>query len=129
MSSSLWGEIPLDSLLKTPKAILEAQAQELTLQTQGLLEGVVDVEATRNRFNQNVVVKLYIKAPNLNNYLYDVLSFSYPMVEFYPCMVIDAQEGHNEANDEAELLIRLQDVLQSDRVKRAVRGLLSQVSS
>lgn len=130
MSMNLWGEIPLEDTIQAPKSILEAQAQELTSQTNGLLEGVVVVESTRNK--DTVALRLFIRAPALNNYLYDVGFFTYPIVEFYPCNIFDSAgfsfEGKVVQN-ESEFISELKDLLQSERIKRAVRGLLAQVRS
>jgi hypothetical protein len=122
---NLWGEIPLDEVIQTPKAVLEAQAQELSSQTNGVLEGVVVVEAGRNK--DRISLRLYIRVPALNNYTYDVAQFNYPLVEFYPCNIYDSGEtGPLVAEDEGEFIEILREVLQSDRIKRAIRGLLAQ---
>lgn len=127
MALNLWGEIPLDVNLLSPKAIFETQANELSAQTKGLLEGVVSVEKSSHK--DYVRARLFIKVPALNNYMYEVCSFAYPLVEFYPCMIYEAGFEEAQANNEEELLVVLGGILQSERVKRAVLGLLSQAKT
>ena len=91
MAKNLWGDLSSLATVRTPKTLLEEQANVLTEATAGLLMGrVYDLaplgrdprvslsdDRAKFRYDFDVLV------PALNNYRYTILSVYYPL-ELYP---------------------------------------------
>lgn len=118
----LWGQFPEAVQVKSPSFILEQQGNVLTQKTNGLLQGHVSLSRhTPNR--GSFYITLLILAPSLDNYKYEVLSVIHE-IPFYPAKIL-AEEGEVECNDEAEFENAVESVLQSDRIRKLVSGLLA----
>ena len=132
---SLWGELPVEEIVRTPYVILKEQASILTEATNCLLVGTVvksnDEIKTRidgKQYYFNFVGTLNIKVPTINNYLISILEVRYP-ISFYPTFVESEIVDNFSAicDSENELDIALEKVLSSQKIKRVISGLLSEV--
>jgi hypothetical protein len=110
--------------VRTPKTIIEEQAQLLTEATQGMLVGAVEDLTDPGQF----IYTLNVIVPALNNYKYRILTVLHPL-EMYPAHLTSnrpllskllASEGDFEAAVET--------VLSSTEVKSALSHLKSQVT-
>jgi len=118
---SLWGDLSELTKVKTPKSILEEQAEVLTRQTGGVLVGRVDSLALGNTFSHELVAV----APTMNNYVYTIVRVEH-QIDLYPVKVNPDEDGPLCENEEI-FKRQLQGVLASDRVRSALSNLLSQV--
>ncbi len=122
---NLWGQLPTVEVRRTPYVILREQAALLGQMTENLLEGHVE----KGREGSKFAAKLNIVAPTLDHYTYTVLHVDYP-VALYPLKVWDTGEGaFRECGNDAEFVEAVGEILSSDRVKRVIAGLLSQIRS
>jgi hypothetical protein len=142
MAESFWA-VPDAAALRTPLGILREQASALTAQTKGMLVGVVEtsiatgieaagrkhdwsarsLEAFEIARNAEIVLKLEISVPALNDYRYRILSYAQP-IELYPGVFLDYNET---VSDEAEFVNAIREILSSNRVKNVLTSLLAQV--
>jgi hypothetical protein len=123
--ANLWGALPEVSATLAPVAILREQGQLLAQATNGLLNAVARVEPDRRDFE----VSMRIVAASLNNYNYEVLTV-WHSVELYPAFVYaDGMEERIECPDQKAFEEAVAKVLQSDRVRRAISGLLAQIQA
>jgi hypothetical protein len=118
----LWGQFPKAAQGKSPSFILEQQATVLTQKTNGLLQGQVSL-SRHTPGRGSFFITLLILAPSLDNYNYEALSVIHE-IPFYPAKVI-AEEGEVQCNDEAEFEKAVASVLQSERIRKLVSGLLA----
>ncbi len=87
---NLWGDLPVDTDIRTPYIVLKEQASLLSEATNGLLVGSV------NRTSLDKSIYLYkeydcecnleIKVPSLNNYSISIVKVSYP-INIYPSKI------------------------------------------
>lgn len=140
---SLWGNLPLADVTRTPIIILREQATILTELTNGLLEGIVtnrvmeginklggyDAQEPK-KFNAT----LSIIAPALDGYTFRLLQVNYNL-DLYPVEVLKLESNYFLSEDvtvcdnEAEFLEALSGVLGSEPVRTAVGKLLAQSKS
>lgn len=125
MADDLWGDLPTGEGVKTPHSILVEQAQLLTKKTSGLLVGSTSRlkgSATAYDFVSN----LRILAPSLN-YSFQVTSLFYNF-DLYPAVVSPPPpEPDIQVTDEAHLNMALREILTSERIRKAIAGLLAQI--
>jgi|ERR1700676_1324091 len=122
---SLWGELPASSETKSPIAILREQATALRDATNGMLTGDVSATASDMRFTAS----LYVVAPALNNYRYEVLTVQHP-VAFYPVAIRSrAVLRPLEAKNEEEFLGHLEKILTSRKIHSVIASLISMSTS
>lgn len=121
--ANLWGSLPEVSPVLAPVAILREQGQMLAQATKGLLHAESRVQADGSGFE----VAMRIVAPSLNNYTYEIFRVTHG-VELYPAWV-SADAEAIECRDERAFEQAVAKVLQSDRVRRAISGLLAQIQA
>jgi hypothetical protein len=118
----LWGQFPKAAQVKSPSFILEQQANVLTQRTNGLLQGQVSL-SRHTPGRGSFYISLLILAPSLDNYIYEVLSVIHE-IPFYPATIL-AEEGEVKCNDEEAFEKAVGAVLQSERIRKVVSGLLA----
>jgi len=141
---SLWGEISPEIDVKPPKIILSEQASAITELTKGVLSGHVYEGSTKMYANSSsssfpssyhsdardaFEYSLEIHAPALNNYSITIVSVSHG-IDIYPVFLQnqvtrDPVNAGVLCNDEAELLAKLEHILNSPEVHRIVSSLLA----
>ncbi len=138
--TSLWGNLPLDEVVRTPLIILREQATILTKATNGLLTGVVSMSSvTEYDLFGNPVrtaghppvfrATLDIEAPALDGYVFQVLQAEFSLVA-YPVKVQDLlSKVEYNCSDVDEFNKALSTVLSSIEVRRAIGLLLAQSRS
>ncbi len=121
MSESLWGN--LETLMKknTPKTILMEQANHLQRATNGML--VVKIES-QGDIKGDIVHRMIVYVPALNNYKYKLLSISHKL-SIYPLTIHHPIEGI-AVPDEQKLEIELGKIFKSKPVRKALEALLLQ---
>jgi len=121
MSESLWGN--LESIMKkhTPKTILLEQANHLQSQTNGMLVVKVD---SQGDIKGDIVHRMHVYVPALNNYKYKLLSISHKL-SIYPLTIHHPIEGL-AVPDEQKFEIELGKIFKSKPVRRALEALLLQ---
>ena len=121
-SESLWGELPLESVLRTPVSILQEQAAILTKATNGILEGRVTTANEKGKIKST----LRIIAPALGGYNLAVTSINHGIF-LYPAESIDhLRNEYYEIDNEDMLIENLKDVLTSAPLHAAIAALVSQ---
>lgn len=121
MSESLWGN--LETLMKknTPKTILMEQANHLQRATNGML--VVKIES-QGDIKGDIVHRMIVYVPALNNYKYKLLSISHKL-SIYPLTIHHPIEGI-AVPDEQKLEVELGKIFKSKPVRKALEALLLQ---
>ncbi len=123
-SESLWGDLTDLHRDKSPKQLLEEQAQLLNEIVQGLLCATVEIAI----HGSNMSVNLIIVAPALNNYRYSVLSIFYDPANMYPVHVKNATVESSplvKCSSESEFVECLRVILSSSVVRKAIGSLIS----
>lgn len=120
---NLWGSLPEVSPVRAPVAILKEQGQVLAQATNGLLFADARIKSDDSEFT--VVMRLV--APTLNHYTYEILSVKHD-IALYPAMVWADAVGI-ECQDQSAFEAVVAKILQSDRVRRAISGLLAQIQA
>jgi hypothetical protein len=117
---SLWGEIPEVSEIDSVKFVLEEQALALKRNTKGLLYGIVQMKTREGRF----IVSLSIVAPSLDNYTQQILSVTHG-IDSFPATINNSPDWPaTECSDITEFKEAVGERLQSERVRKLIRGLL-----
>lgn len=121
---NLWGELPVAQEIETPSSILRAQATALRKLTGGVLDARI---VTSQAPSAELEHEFRIVAPALGSYSTEILSMRHS-AELYPVRVSapDLGWGGVDANDAAELKAKLKTVLQGDRARKIVAGLVAQ---
>ncbi len=124
---SLWGAIPEGRKIQTPVSILKEQAELLSVATNRLLEGSVQVQGD---VVGKVNATLGITAPALAGYRIEILMISHT-VGLYPVFVQSKafESPQARANDEAAYKAVLANILQSQIVNNIIERLLTQIKS
>jgi len=117
---NLWGEIPKPEDLRTPVSILREQAGILGEVTNNVLEA----EVVTQRDQRNIILRLYINAPAMDNYKYLALWVEHG-IELYPLTVEDDNRLYNCA-DEAEFKKGLRVILSSPELRKVISSLIAQ---
>jgi hypothetical protein len=122
-SENLWGELKDVQELRTPTLILKEQALYL-----GEMTGHTLVGRVTSTIGLPTTFDIYLKivAPSLNDYTIDIINIEHEF-DLYPAKVFDLiGEERYDAENEAELLEALKDILSSDKIQRIVRALYVQ---
>jgi len=121
MSESLWGN--LETLMKknTPKSILKEQALHLQRASKGTLDVKID---SQGDIKGDIVHRLNIFVPVLNNYKYNLLTISHKL-SMYPLTIHHPVKGV-EVTDEQQFEIELGKIFKSKPVRNALEALLLQ---
>ena len=138
MTSSMWPALQNLPPLRTPHALLLEQAELLKEISNGLLLG----EVRRAQFQSNsptvlhtletsdapLVSTLFVVAPSLANYRYEVLDSVYS-VQLYPVLVSTPSTQYTRCDDESAFLKAVKEILSSPKTERVLRGLMAQIST
>jgi len=124
MTKNLWGDLSSLETVRTPKTILEEQANLLTDATGGVLVGEVTGESQFGGFCYN----LDVLVPALNRYSYTILTVKYS-VDAYPVTLTASRPlVYEQCGNEEELMAAIEKILSSRDVRSALSTLKSQVS-
>ena len=128
MSESFWS-LPDVTGVKTPHAILREQAEALTKQTNGRLEGWVENDHFHTMFDDFTrALRLSLRVPALDNYTYRLLEYLQPP-ELYPGRLQgDAVPVQIDVQNEQMFVEALRRALGSEETRRVVGALLSQAN-
>lgn len=132
---NLWGILPMTSPILAPVAILKRQGGFLAKATKGLLKVATSVnedtpiytDEERKPPLDQFRVTMYIVATALNNYRFCVLRVIHG-IELYPAR-INAGKNWFECATQEDFENALEQVLQSDRVRTAIAGMMAQMQS
>jgi hypothetical protein len=124
MAEDLWGDLPTGDTMRTPHAVMLEQANLLTKKTSGMLVSDVARGTQSDRF----INQLFIMAPSLNNYRYNVISVSHD-VTLYPARIFSAPFPNRTVEDEEELKVALREAFTASEVRKVISALLAQIRS
>lgn len=147
MEENLWGTIFDNSqnLIKAPKKILEEQADEFNKRSQQL--GIIctithsfeDQIASWKELGvpfgepeqkeKYLVLKMQLSVPELDNYIFVVLSVKYLVSKIYPCQIknLISDDSWETAQSEGEFKGRLEAILSSKEMLQLLINLKSQL--
>lgn len=113
---------------RTPFTILQEQAVILGDQTNDKLQGRVRRVRREDR-SESFFYLLEISVPALDGYSFGVLIIFYKIMTIYPVGIIDLVYDHNyEFETEDQFVDALGQILSSDKVRKVIQRLLSQIS-
>ncbi len=127
-TENFWGELPKVEKARTPLSILKEQAAMLGQLSNRLLEGDVTLESSSH---SKIDAFLSIVAPSLGGYSIYIIRIMYD-IQIYPLTVTTLFEPVNrphEIHNEEEFIEYLKAILSSDKVKRIISSLLTQIKS
>lgn len=127
---SLWGEIPSQTERRTPRSILEEQARILTEATNKVLRGHVrfvnnDSSAAIAQ-GLNFVIRMYIVAPLLDDYQYEVLQVRHGIKLFPAEIKWERSSIGSTVKGEEEFVSAVEKILSSDSIHEIITALLAQ---
>ncbi len=135
--TDFWGNINTEEVVRTPVSILKEQAALLGKKTKNVLEAKVDTIKLEDGWFGH---RLFLVAPTLDNYTYELLRFCHP-IQLYPVLpdsfrtlaswkssTTPPTEG-TRLPDEDAFLRWLSGKLSSDETHRVITNLLSQSMS
>ena len=120
MVESFWA-VPDVADMRTPLGILREQAAALTKATNGVLVGAVETE----RRGDDLILKLEIVAPALNDYRYRILNYQQP-IGLYPGIFYGDGTDITKVSDEANFVSAIKLILASEAIKNVLKSLLAQ---
>lgn len=126
-SRNLWGDLPnVEDAGRSPKTILEEQANYLSEGTSHVLRGKVETTTTADIYKQ-IIHQFSIVAPFLNGYEVLIVS-AYHDAETYPVSLDDEinNVARTECSNQEAFEIALEKVLTSKKVRSVINSLLSQ---
>lgn len=121
-TDNLWPEFSLDEVVRSPKTILNEQAEFLAKGTKNLLKG-----NTTTNISQDGSIFYYfeIVAPNLSGYKY-ILFYIYQKDVFpYPCTLNFNKKEFNILTEDI-LMQKLKDIFNDEYTKKVISALLAQ---
>ena len=122
-SASLWGDFKNLEPVRTPTVILREQAEVLGGLSNYVLYGQVTQRAIRDQF----LIELYIIVPGLDDYQFQILGAKHT-IDIYPLDIYDhVNERSYSCPNEDHFIATLRDILSSEKVRRAIEVLISQV--
>lgn len=122
-TENLWGDLSELTRVRTPKSILQEQADILTHETDGLLQGRIDSTADRGNFSH----EFDVVAPSFNNYIHSLFRVEH-RVDLYPLDVV-GPEGRIRCENEEEFKQCLGRALSSEPIRKILSSLLSQIEA
>ena len=146
MEKNLWGDVPFDAknLVKSPKKILEEQADIFNSRNQWIICSVMssfedhDVSwlDMNNPFEEaeqkekDLVLKMKLTVPSLNNYSIVIISAKYLVSTIYPCKLknLIKNEEWKEVDSEESFNKELKAILSSADVSKLLTNLYSQMN-
>lgn len=144
---NLWGEINTEKVV-TPKSILEEQAKYLREATKKLLYADTERDIITEKSMQDseyLVYDFLIKGKYMENFSYKLLSITHP-IDLYPVIITLDKKTFKEieklvpdykpysnantvtVNTQGQYITVLRLILQSERVKNLIKGILSLAS-
>ena len=122
-TENLWGDFPAHESLKSPRKLLQEQADLLSQLTDDHLRGQVKTETGEGR----IVHELNIIAPYINNYTITLLNVVHDAIIF-PATITLAFSPYKSfiCNDSVNLQSALKQLLQTSEVKKVLASLLIQ---
>jgi hypothetical protein len=121
-SKNLWGDLKELEIIRSPKSILQEQADYLTKATEGVLMGKVDEDVRRSTFSYD----LDVVVPSLNDYAYTLLTILHPL-EFYPVQIKAGKPPTDITCPSEEAFERaIGTILSSPEVRKVLSRLVSQ---
>lgn len=120
--ASLW-VIPDVSNVRTPMTMLKEQATALSEETDGLLRGNV---STLGSTDSDLYIILSIIVPALNNYKFDLLTYTQPITMFPGTLDSNAESKRYRINNEQDFDDSLKVILSSTAVSSIVAALIAQ---
>jgi hypothetical protein len=124
-TKNLWPEFSLAELPRTPKIILNEQAEFLARRTKNLLAGNIRVNSLESNHSE-IYYDFDIIAPNLNGYRYNLFKIKHKTISLYPCTLIEDVYKSHIINDEDELLSKLQEIFNSIQTQKVIKSLIAQ---
>lgn len=120
---NLWGDLSLGKETRTPYTILREQADLLNEMTEEALVGhVTRIRREAGLFTFN----LEISSEAIRRYSYRLLQVDFPP-SLYPLTMSDfTNDVEYESENEEKFIKDLGEILSSEKVKKAVLGLVSQ---
>jgi hypothetical protein len=124
MTTSLWGELPEITEIKTPIVVLTAQARAL----QDITKESLTCELTATPNADGIMHVMRIVAPSLGNYSV-VLVIVTHQAAAYPCKIASPFIGvaPKKCDDEARLEVVLKGFLQHAKTRELIGNLLQQI--
>jgi hypothetical protein len=124
MAKNMWGDLSSLAVIRTPKTILEEQANLLTEATDGMFVGTVEDQPRMNGFHYS----LNAVVPALNNYKYEILEVFHPL-EIYPISLLSERPKVSVAiKTEEDFEAMVEQVLSSADVRSLLSKLKSQLT-
>lgn len=145
METNLWGDIfnKKDKLVNSPKKILEEQANEFNKRTQDIVcsvtysfeEPTASWASMNSPFEESeqkekdLVLKMRLSVPGLNNYSIVILTVKYLVSKIYPCQVKNLLKDDNwvDAATENDFVSLLKNILVSPEISKLLTNLVSQL--
>ncbi len=119
--NNLWGDLSNIEPIRTPKQILQEQANFLSTATNGLLIGKV----TNEEIDGDFVTELVVRVPRLNNYEYTLISV-FNKIDIYPLKIsVPGRPGRLQCDSEQKFVAVLKRTLSSSRTKKILTQLIS----
>ncbi|MCA9115787.1 MAG: hypothetical protein KDA79_11940 [Planctomycetaceae bacterium] len=125
-TKNLWGDLKDLPLMRTPRGILQEQAEILSTATEGILRGRVDERQCQDN-NGALSYDLDIVVPSLNSYTYTLLTIEHP-IELFPVHVYSLSFKPTTCETEEEFEAAIENILSSSKVRQVLSSLLSQAS-
>ena len=124
MTTSLWGELPEITEIRTPKVVLAEQAKALQEMTQGSL--TCELTSTPNA--DGIMHVMRMVAPSLGNYSVVLVILTH-QAKAYPCKIESPFVGFSgkKCDDEARLEAALKFFLQHAKTRELIGNLLQQI--
>lgn len=123
-TDNLWPEFSLDEVIRSPKTVLNEQAEFLANGTKNLL--TANVNSYNNDFNE-IAHDFIIIAPNLNGYRYKLFTLTHDSIMVYPCEIYEHNYGGTlEIDNESQLLAALKVIFSNETTKKVIKSLISQ---
>ncbi len=123
-TENLWPQFSLDELPRTPKTILNEQAEFFAYATKNLLTAKIKVRPSPSSLDE-IDYEFEIVAPNLGGYKYQLLKISQNTISMYPCR-LEVEGNFNEIENEQELVEKLKEIFNSEKIKKVIKSLIAQ---
>ena len=121
-AKSLWGDLSSIERVRTPRDIMQEQADIFNKATKGVVRAEVDQAA----IGSEIILELDLVAAEINNYRYTLTRVQHK-VTLYPAEIYAlGTEDYWEVENEADFTRTLGDILSSASTMQIVSALISQ---
>lgn len=120
-TENLWPDFSLEEIVRSPKTILEEQAQFLAKGTKNILTANVRTETFDNDEIRNI---FQLIAPKLDGYKYTLFTVTQKSIHPFPCK-LDGEKSYSIQNEE-NLVEKLKSIFSSNETKEIINILISQ---